>query len=579
MKNKAFHRFIGLALLAVTASFSSNAAADSVIDEASVPPVNWFPCFDFLGPFECAFYPVPLDYSEVTEDFYEIGAPGAIEVVVIRLPATDQANKIGSLFLNPGGPGGSGVNFVLGIGGVLYTPEVRAKFDIVSFDPRGTNRSAALSCFTSFDHLDDFFALPAYPETIEEIDAQIAFDDNFRQKCAENALPILDNMSTADVARDMEILRLAVGDYDGLNYAGYSYGSFLGVTYANMFPNSVRALIVDAVLDPIAWTTGRPGNRNLPFSTRLLSAKGAQDTLQEFFRLCEVAGTPRCAFSSPDVEARYDALLDRLAVDPITLIFPDGSTLFIDNVELTAITLNVLYNPFNWIFYANDLAFLESIPTTTASSTQFSVLGRAAGLNEEPLVPQTIEAFPGVGCIDSDNPSNPLVWAIAGLISEFVYGDFGRLWTWASSPCAGWPADKSSRYAGPFTRNTSNPVLVTSTVYDPATRYGGALIVSDLLPNSQLLSVGGWGHTTLFLSECATQAASDYLVNQTLPSTPFCLQDFPPFNLTQEEAFGGAVAERGPGTESANLARESAAADRDRAMREIQGARPTYGDR
>src|SRR5262249_53207276 len=137
--------------------------------------------------------------------------------------------------------------------------------------------------------------------------------------------PIRDHMSTADVARDMDVLRRAVGD-DKLTYLGFSYGSFLGQTYANLFPNRVRALVIDGVLDPVAWTTG-PGDqaRTLPFSTRLRSDQGAQHTLDEFFRLCDLAGKD-CAFAG-NSRARYSALAERVRTDPIVIPDPAGGTI------------------------------------------------------------------------------------------------------------------------------------------------------------------------------------------------------------------------------------------------------------
>ena len=588
MKPSAFRQFASAVLLVATASFTQTSAANHSsggFDYVNVPAVQWSPCFQEFGPFECAIYEVPLVHKKASKYFYVNGHEPGIGIALIRLPATDQANRIGSLFLNPGGPGGSGVSFVLGAGPVLYTPEVRARFDLVGFDPRGIAQSNALSCFTSFDHLDELNELPFYPQTIEEVFAQIRFDKKFRKSCRKNAGKILHNMTTADAARDMDILRQAVRDKK-FTYAGYSYGSFLGVTYANLFPKRVRALIVDAVLDPISWTTGRRHDRWLPFSTRLRSDAGAQATLDEFLRLCDLAGVPRCVFAGNSAD-RFAALLEKVKADPVILVFPDGSELVIDNVFVTANTLFALYNPFVWDLLASDLLFVEQLATTTAASSSFSLFGREPNPD---LVPQTIEGSPGVFCSDSDNPDNPFVWPLAAKISERKFGTFGRIWTWISSPCAKWPASKKSRYTGPFTRKTANPVLVTSTLYDPATRYEGAVTVDKLLPNSHLLTVEGWGHTTLFLSACATQIASDYLVDGVLPGkTSTCRQDFPPFLLSPDEVFGPAAVAATQGLEAQSLdsesdattalSRESAAADRATALREIAQGNARYGKR
>jgi len=127
------------------------------------------------------------------------------------------------------------------------------------------------------------------------------------------------------------------------------------------------------------------------------------------------------------------------------------------------------------------------------------------------------EGFPGVGCADSDNPTDWRRWIDVAEEAEADYGYFGRVWTWASSTCSDWPAQQESRYTGPFTAATANPVLVATTRHDPATRYEGAVAVNALLPGSRLLTLNGWGHCTFFFSAEADRAVADYLVNKTLP--------------------------------------------------------------
>ena len=167
---------------------------------AAPQKISWSPCFQKLGAFKCATVQVPLDYDNPNGT--------TISIALTRLPATDQAHRIGSLFLNPEGPGGSGVFEVVFGGPSLFTPEVRAR-------------------------------------------AVLYLDTN----CAQRAGRIVEHMSTANVARDLDVLRQAVGDSQ-LTYDGVSSGTLLGQTYANMFPGKVRAMIIDGVLDPIAWTTG-----------------------------------------------------------------------------------------------------------------------------------------------------------------------------------------------------------------------------------------------------------------------------------------------------------------------------------
>jgi len=489
-----------------------------------VPKINWSSCYrDFGFPFECATVQVPLDYSN----------PGvaAISIAVIRLPATDPANKIGSIFFNPGGPGGSGVELVLFAGPFLYTDEVRAHFDLVGFDPRGIARSATLRCFGTPKQWGPYFTPFSFPITLEEADQWEVADRYLDAACAQRGTKIIDHMSTADVARDLDMLRQAVGD-EMLTYAGYSYGSFLGVTYANLFPNKVRALVVDGVLDPIAWTTGQSGQGDtIPFSTRLRSDKGARDTLNEFFRLCD-ENPPTCAFSGGAAN-RYAALAASLRAAPIQIEFPDGSVFFFTYQDLISNSLGAMYNSFSWPDFALFLADIESLaPPVQLGARLYAFWEDLGFINKRgfPHYPNFIEGFPGVACADSDNPDNYPAWWDNAQQAEADFGYFGPLWTYASSICAAWPGGQNGRYTGPFTANTANPVLVVGNFFDPATRYEGAQIVSSLLPNSRLLSLDGWGHVSLFLSQCADQAVANYLLDGTLPAEgTVCHQDLTPF--------------------------------------------------
>lgn len=489
------------------------------------PTVHWSPCYRDMGyPFECTTVQVPLDYAE----------PGraAISIAMVRLPASDPEQRIGSLFLNPGGPGGSGVDFALYAGPYLYSDEVRARFDIVGFDPRGIARSTGLRCFGTPRQWTGYFTPFPYPTTPEEEGLWETADLYVVDACDQRAARIIDHMTTADTARDLDLLRQAVGD-EMLTYAGFSYGTYLGVTYANLFPDQVRALVVDGVLDPIAWSTGEPGQGDtLPFTTRLRSDAGALDTLSQFFLLCD-AGADNCAFA-PDSANRFAALYDSLLANPLIIILPDGSTVTFTHADLISNALGAMYDSYSWPSFAELLAYLESMAAPEEIGLRLQALWEDLGLITKrgfPQYPNYVEGFPGVACSDSDNPDNYAAWAAAADDAEANYGYFGRIWTWTSSICAEWPGSQDSRFVGPFDGATANPVLVASTLHDPATRYEGALTVHDLLPNSALLTVDGWGHCTLFLSQCADQIVSDYLLYGTLPPEgTVCDQDWVPFS-------------------------------------------------
>jgi pimeloyl-ACP methyl ester carboxylesterase len=490
---------------------------------APVGRISWTPC---QNGFQCATVAAPLDYDRP-------GGP-TISLSVIRLPAGQPDRKIGSIFINPGGPGGSGVDVVRGIGQFLPL-ELRGRFDIVGFDPRGIMRSTPLRCF---DTLDEALAvLPPFPfpYTRQEEDVQQASDNALAGACAQKGGPIRDHMSSADAARDMDLLRQAVGD-SKLTYLGFSYGSLLGQTYANLFPHRVRALVIDGVLDPVAWSTGRGDEaETLPFSTRLRSDEGAQRTLNEFFRLCDEAGR-YCSFAGNSAQ-RYAKLANRLIEKPIVIVDPNGDTFTFTYANLVSISLGALYSPVVWPDFADLLVQLEALagPATLGRTlaTLRAKLGLDAAAQEE--YPNFVEGGPGVYCADSVNPTSFDAWRRAAADADRRFGYFGRPWTWPSSVCLPWPRSAGQdAYLGPWTARTSSPVLVVGNFFDPATSYRGAVTASRLLPNSRLLSYAGWGHTAYFSGNfCIDNYVTRYLVTTRVPPAgTVCQPQGSPFGPT-----------------------------------------------
>jgi pimeloyl-ACP methyl ester carboxylesterase len=483
---------------------------------ASAAPakISWSPCYG--GAFQCGTVQVPLDYDQPSGP--------TISIALTRLPASDPSRRIGSLFLNPGGPGGSGVDYVVGAGPFLYSDEVRAKFDLVGFDPRGVQRSTGLRCFGTQRQWGPAFVDFAFPTTAEQEQQWAAADRYLADSCRKRAGTIAAHMSTANVARDLDRLRAAVGD-SRLTYAGVSYGSYLGATYANLFPNRVRALVVDGVLDPIAWSTGRGDAATTPFSTRLFSNLGAQMTLNEFFRLCDAGGPDNCALAG-DAATRYAALVERLRTEPLEFTYPDGFTEIFDHTKLIGATLGALYWTGIWEDFADFLADLEAqaSPAALARAYQrFRVRGVYMPKRGDAGYHNFLEPFAAVACEDSDNPTSYSAWSASAAGAS---GYFGPLWTWITSICAVWPYQDMDRYMGPFTAQTDSPLLIIGNYFDPATRYEGAVTLANLMPSSRLLTLDGWGHTSLFLSTCIDAAITRYLVDRTLPAVgTVCEQD------------------------------------------------------
>ena len=338
-------------------------------------------------------------------------------------------------------------------------------------------------------------------------------------------------MSTANVARDLDVLRRAVGD-EKLTYVGYSYGSYLGQVYANMFPANFRALVIDGVLDPIAWVNLGGA---IPFSTRLRSDAGAMATLNEFFRLCDLGG-PRCSFG-PGSASRFAALAAELRKAPAFVNIPDVFVGELDYSNYIAATLDFMYRSSFWEDFDDILAEIEAQVEASAEAASVAGPSFQTALRPEfiakrgfPRYMNFIEGFPAVACSDSNNPDSYSAWSAAGAAAD-AFGYFGRLWTWVSSNCAQWPSADADRYTGPFDRATGSPVLIVGNQFDPATRYEGAQTAASLLPNSRLLTVHGWGHTSILLSTCAEAAIARYLIDVALPAPgTVCEQDHVPFS-------------------------------------------------
>jgi pimeloyl-ACP methyl ester carboxylesterase len=514
------------------------------VDQVPTPKPDWFDCTSLAAGADCATVPLPLDYTRPK------GAK--TDVAVLRIKAKDQAHRIGSLFLNPGGPGGSGTNMAA-YAQYFLSPEVLARFDIIGFDPRGTNFSDNVRCF--HDLGDQTHALAgmniAFPWTKPETSAYVKSAQSLGKACSTTGRPLAASMSTAEVARDMDVLRRAVGDKK-LSYLGFSYGTYLGETYANMFPDRVRAVAIDGVLDPIGWA-GTPATAGTPQSTRIRSGQGAVRALEEILRRCAKTGKAYCSFAGlGDPEVNYHRVITALKKKPLTVTDPDtGETFQITYANTVAILLNGLYYP-DGASYVDDyltgvLKLIDQPPAAKTAGTarppaapaSLVKLRRAErarlaaasaarakaeklGLAKGYAFPyyNNAEAFSAVLCSDGLNPADAAKWAGYADADDRRAPEFGRLWTWASAQCASstWTAQDPNAYRGPFTHRTANPVLVVGNYYDPATNYDSAVATAALMPNSRLLSSDSWGHTAYGTSTCTTKAVDGYLLTLALPA-------------------------------------------------------------
>ncbi|MDQ1292421.1 MAG: alpha/beta hydrolase [Actinomycetota bacterium] len=516
------------------------------------PILDWWDCETDA---DCATVDVPLDYDEPQG--------GKTQIALARVHATDTKNKIGTLFVNPGGPGGSGIEMALQADFFLSETLLK-RFDVVGFDPRGIGYSGRLECFDSEKDRQRATAgivSGAFPVTSAEEKEAMASAKAMGKACSTRDKALATSMSTAQAARDMDLLRRAVGD-DKLTYLGFSYGSELGLTYANMYPDRVRAVTVDGVIDPVAWA-GTSKTASTVLDERLRSHEGAYKALKEILTRCGAATTAQCPLAGTDVVATFDALAERLKKEPATFTTEDGATATITYASLIMDVLSDLYRGVGPTKIMWEILWLEEItdhdtPAATRARAQKSFLAlrkerkldllnrvqdatdahrlrgfptRSAPGRAFPY-DNSLETYSGVTCSDGLHPQDVSVWPRATAAMDQRAPYFGRAWGWTTVQCASntWTAEDEDVYRGPFNRRTASPVLLVGNYWDPATAYTAAQSAAARMPNARLISSDSWGHTAYGSSLCLTSAVDTYLLKQTVPAAgTTCTSDLQPF--------------------------------------------------
>ena len=511
----------GLLLGGMAAGPASSAVSAPVA--APAPALDWGLCQNFYRAL-CATAEVPLDYDEPSGP--------TILLDVIKLPALLPDERLGTLFVNPGGPGGSAREFAPDAAQLLG-PTVATRYDIVGVDPRGVGPHSRMVCRTSARRTSFRWFFP-----ITELQSKSVWRDGRFQNnaCKEAPNTIVTHMSTADTARDMETVRQLVGD-PVLNYYGASYGTYLGAVYASLFPDKVGRFVVDGVLDPEEWATGDGSNGDLPFSTRIRSARGAYEALTSALTECDRVGRASCPFAG-DALVKWRKLV-RLAKNHQLKYY--GSELRYQ--DLVGIALSGLYDSYDYSFlgyFLQDiyLAAVKKSPTGRLRTIPLQTLrDRARDIIDAPyaapLAARTVnaaDAFLGVACADTENPVGRTAWWEAGRAQDRKFPWFGSLWTWASAPCSTWnPAAQEDAFLGPFGATTANPILVVGNSFDPATPVQGARKFTTLFPGSRFLLMDGWGHAAIG-NTCVTAAFDAYYETGALPlEGTVCDKDRPLF--------------------------------------------------
>jgi pimeloyl-ACP methyl ester carboxylesterase len=522
----------GLLLLLASAAVAPTtiaASSQSAIRQhhsPTVPRIEWTDCGDGL---QCGTAQVPLDYDR--PDGHQIS------LALARVPATDPTHRLGSVFVNNGGPGNSVLDFVRTDARGVLPADVQARFDIVGFDPRGVGRSTPIRCFADDSEQQEFFgALPPFPVTPDEIAQVASASKDLGRLCRQRNGDLLDHVSTANVARDMDLLRRAVGD-SKLTFAGYSYGGLVGMTYAKLFPGKVRALLLDGAPDPVAWATGTKGDQR-PFSVRVDSARATSDTLGFFLDECQ-ARPSGCAFASEDTRGKFDTLMARLLQSPITVDLPPGPLGPGGPATVTyAFVVDGLRGALQFPPIWSDLAKLyqATFAASEAPAPLMSDAPKALVAAGDDDYDNSHEALLSVACSETDNPRAASRWTQEAAAADRVNPYVGADWTWLSLPCATWPGHDSDRATGPFGVTTANPVLFVNALFDAASPYERSVQVAKTFPRARLLTVTGAAHPASFIPNgCVANTVGRYLVDKELPPKgAVCQSEFVPFGESSD---------------------------------------------
>ena len=446
--------------------------------------------------FECATLKAPLDYAEPSS--------GDVRLALTRKKATGPGKRLGSLLVNPGGPGGSAIGYVQAYAGIGYPAEVRARYDMVAVDPRGVARSEPVKCLDGPD-MDTYTQTDATPDDGKETDGLVAAYRTFAEGCGADAPRLLRHVSTVEAARDMDIVRAVLGD-EKLNYVGASYGTFLGATYAGLFPDRAGRLVLDGAMDP-----SLPARR-----LNLEQTAGFETAFRSFAKDC--ARQPDCPLggkgTSPErVGENLKAFFAKLDKRPVPTGDADGRRLT-ESLATTGV-IAAMYDEGSWE------QLREALTSATKENDGSGLLVLSDGYYErdaDGAYSNLMFANAAVNCLDLpasfDTPDE-----VSRALPEFEKASpvFGRGLAWAALNCAYWPVHATGEPHRIEAKGAA-PIVVVGTTRDPATPYRWARALAGQLSSARLLTYEGDGHTAYGRgSSCIDRTINAYLLRGTPP--------------------------------------------------------------
>jgi pimeloyl-ACP methyl ester carboxylesterase len=456
----------------------------------AIPSLTWVSCD---GGFECATAQVPLDYRRP--------AGGTIPLALIRRQVADPAQRKGTLFLQPGGPGSSGVSFVRNSYAALPV-QLRDQFDVFGFDARGVGLSGQLQCWDDAEYSRAVSAALGRPAAATAFDQAVTQATSFNSACRRNAAELLPYVGTAYVARDIDLLRQALGERQ-VTFYGRSFGSYIGTVYADLFPRRVRAVVLDGGYDPRRYA-------DQPYEYDRTQYLALDAAVERFFTWC--ANTPQlCTFGSGRPRAAFEQLTRALDADPVPV---PGQGLANGYTLAYRLMFNINGGKLAWPGLADALQQAQR-----RDSSSFLLRPPSPASFDFLTVNVVVE------CIDRDYPRSrqrlrrelatstrraPLLGPSIG------YGPPTYDHNHAPA-CVQWRGSRTSRHHGRYRATGSAPILVIGTTGDPDTPYRDAVALSRRLDNARLLTFRAEGHAAFDRSPCVAAAVTSYLVDLTLP--------------------------------------------------------------
>jgi pimeloyl-ACP methyl ester carboxylesterase len=478
-----------------TSDERSGPGGPSTPDEPDAPgdsQLQWARCRDPLiaaAGLRCATLEVPIDPADPDGP--------STELALARVPATGEpSERIGSLLFNPGGPGGSGIEALAGLT-VTLPATLGERFDLVSWDPRGVAASSPVRCLDDASK-DAQLEGDLSPDTPEELDRAIADQQDVREACEAGNPELVEHMSTADVAADLDRIREALGEEE-LNYVGFSYGTAIGATYATLFPEHVRAMVLDGSVSPSADAA----------TENLEQAKGFETTYLQFVAACDA--DPQCALNG-GAAAKVQSVRDQLDANPLIVETSTGPReLTRDLFDLGLAT--ALYDTSLWGITAQAIAQLDQ----GGGEVMLALVDAQVGRDAEGTWDNSVDSRSMVNCLDDESrPSREEAVQLGQQVADQV-PTFGDAFVTSGLACMDWPLP-----ANPTPTPTgagAPPILVVGTIGDPATPYLWAQQMAAALQGAVLLTYEGSGHTAFTRAgSCIDDIVAAYLVELELPA-------------------------------------------------------------